>query len=352
MWPGPDAHGNATSLTSRSAKRRAARSVRRQRGGVIGRSLDSDEEEGWVGREEERERMKRERERERLVELVQVAKERYERAVEKLGTFTGEPVELEEEEEEGQEVVVEMATSPTPGVGIDPADEPSPSDVHLPGGSGIQPDVGGGFQLGARAVVNPPDSISDDESQSGRSPGFSPPRMSQYFPSPPNLSPSPAVGITNSFRMFNPFSGYIYSNDHSTPSPPSTISVDDRDDSYVAPSFSSAPTHRTPLLSLESRNLAEETSAVLELLSRAAEIDMDDDGQKKSIEQVYENIGKLRSEYCDPIAVELPVPPPVQDSDSKCVICYEDIADIVLIPCHHMVMCEVRSALSVCSSVG
>lgn len=323
--------------------------MRRQRGGVIGRSRGSDEEEGWVGREEEREQRKMEAERERLVGLVQVAKERYERAVEKLGTFTGEPVEVQEEE---QEVVVEMAASPTPGVRVEMVYEPSPGETDLPGGSRLQPDLGGGFPRAARAVVNPPDSISDAESQSGRSPSFSPPRMSQNFHSRLDPSPSLAVGITNSFRMFNPFSAYISSNDYNTPSPPSTISADDRDGSYSAPSFSSVPTRQTPLLSLESRNLAEETSAVLELLSRAAEIDMDDDAQRGSIEQVYENIGKLRNEYCVPVADERAVPPPVRDSDCKCVICLEDIAVIVLIPCHHMVMCEVRSALSLCEGVG
>lgn len=327
--------------------------MRRQRGGAVGRSLEEDEEEGWVGREEERERREREGERERLVGLVRVAKERYEKAVEKLGTFTGEPVEVEEEEEEeGQAVLVEMAASVTPGVRVETVDEPSSGEAHLPIGSGLQPDVGSGFSLGVRAVVNPSVSISDDESQSGRSPSLSPPRMSQHFHSPPNRSPSSVVGITNSLRTFIHSSAYIYSNDFSTPSSPSTISADDRDGSYSALSFSSVPTHQTPLLSLESRHLAEETSAVLELLSRAAEIDMDDDAQKKSIEQVYENIGKLRSEYCVPVADEPAVAPPPRDWDCKCVICYEDIADILLIPCHHMVMCEVRSALSLCGSVG
>lgn len=357
MWPGPDAHGNATGLTSRSAKRRVARKVRRQRGGVSGRSLDSDHEEGWVEREEERERREREEERERLARLVQVAKERYERAVEKLGTFAGESVEIgEEAAQEEQEQVAEeeivMVSSPTPTVGVGTVDEPSEGEDRIPSGSRSQPDVGGGLSLGLRAVVYPQDDISEDESESGQLTRFNSPYMPQYLDSPPDPSPPPAEGIINSFRTFNPFSSYVNVHENTTPSPPSPISADGRDCWYSAPSFISLPTHRTPLLSLESRHLAEETSAVLEVLSRAAEIDMDDDAQKKSIEQAYENVGKLRSEYCVPLAEAPAVAPPVQDWDWKCVVCCDDMADMVLIPCHHMVMCEVRIALSSCRGLG
>lgn len=307
--------------------------------GVIGRSLDTDEEEGWVEGEEERERREQEEERERLAGLVQVAKERYERAVEKLSTFSGEQVDVGgEEEEEGEEGGSATAASPRPAVVVVTMNEPSSGEGRSPGGSGSEPDVGGALSPGARAVVYPADSISDDDSQFGRSPSFGPADLTQNLHSPP-----PAFGITTRFRTFNPFGTDVDTHDYTTPSPPSVISADDCDPWYPATSFPSLPTHRTPLLSLESRHLAEEISVVLELLSRTAEIDMDDDGQKKSIEQAFENIGKLRTEYCVPLAEETAVGTPVDEWDGKCVICYSDFANIVLMPCHHLIMCEVSA---------
>lgn len=375
-WPGPDAHANATRLTSRSAKRRVARKMRKQRGDPNRtRSLDPVEEQEWVEREEERERQKREVERERLAGLVQVAKQRYERAVEKLGTFTGEPAEPIDAGGEG----TELAPS-TPAEGVGTEDVRSPTRGRSPDNPGIQSDVIGGLSLGTQTAVHPPDSISDDDSQPGgffsNTPGNTTQRLYRS-PSPPTpegimnryVAPTFRSGFITTVPRLNPWFDDVDDDtrDYSAPSLPSTNSADEygrwRPDRSVSPSPIRGHSSN-PLLSSESRHLAEETSVVLELLSRTGEIDIDDDSQKKSIEQAFENVVKLRREYQVTLASrageeapvptpdekEVPAPTSNEEWDGKCVICYDDIANIVLIPCHHMVMCEV-GAPSLCNGV-
>lgn len=323
--------------------------MRKRRGDDPGRtrSLDPEEEQEWVEREEERERRETEVERERLAGLVQVAKQRYERAVEKLGMFTGETAELVDAGGEGTELA-----PPTPAAGVGTEDVPD----YL----GVQTDR---LSLSAQATVHPPDRISHDDPQPGRPRNYGPGDMMERMyrtPSPPTpegsldryLSPFLSALMTSRFAVphINPWfqDADVDPDDNSTPSPPSANSAADCDRWCPATSVPPSPIRgykTNPLLSQDARQLAEETSVVLELLSRTGEIDMDDDAQTKSIEQAFNNVVKLRREYRVTLASrageEARAPTPDEDWDGKCIICCDDIADIVLTPCHHMVMCEV-----------
>lgn len=61
------------------------------------------------------------------------------------------------------------------------------------------------------------------------------------------------------------------------------------------------------VLSFESLQFAEETSVILEFLNRIDDIDTNDDGKIKSVEQLFEDIGKLWSEHFDTLPEELVV---------------------------------------------
>lgn len=367
-----------TVLTTRSAKRRVARKLRRERAQnpVI---LDSDEERERLEDEEDREERERGAERERLAGLVRVAQQRFERAREKLDSFIGETPQAADEE---------VVTAP-PTVDIESAAVQSPPGT----GGGLSSGLGFRFGLGARVEVDALSIDSDSDSRLGtfrpenpigglyNRPGsnrLSPPPSDNYsnLDPPPSFSPvipsppTPVATLRQYFRPPTPFNATSFSpgpsifrssntasdnenihfHTYDTPSPPSPVSaVDDYPWSSSAATFTAhvpppPQISHTPLLSPETRDLASETSVLLELLSRSDEIAMAEDAQTQSIDRAFENITKLRR-HC---RIKLSnrdgkLPKEEDEHDGRCIIGCGEIADVVLQPCHHLVLCEVRT---------
>lgn len=102
------------------------------------------------------------------------------------------------------------------------------------------------------------------------------------------------------------------------------------------------------------RQLAEETSIILELIGKT---DLDDNlgmdsDYKQIIDDAYENIHKIRTQYRVALALKAgsaasltqDPEPTAEDTlkiDSACIICCDEVSDTVLLPCNHLVLCMV-----------
>lgn len=395
---------------SRSGKRRAAKKLREGREPISSRTQSPDS--GAEDREAERERRDREAEQERLAGVMRVARQRYERALEKWNTFTGESSQPAGDAEE-------QATSSAPLTGVATEHSQLTAVTRPASNLGFQLHLSGGSSPGARVAAEAPRSLSDDGMGPSTFPGsdlsditqnfydtFSTSRaLGQGSNSPPLSSPpsdnnsiidhlafppphprpgqvattSGSPGPSTSSYLTAFMTGSLYRPDliafsdtdefdfprYNAPSAPS---VDSADDSYPwrttassvpQPSPTSHGYRRSPLLSPVSRELAEETSVLLELLSRTGEVDLDVPGQTKAIERAYENISNLRRHYRIRLAnrdglgtaeaESSKKDEPDTTPESACIICCSNTADVVLIPCHHMVLCEVgrRSTVGV-----
>ncbi|KAI5843318.1 hypothetical protein DFP73DRAFT_77015 [Morchella snyderi] len=108
-----------------------------------------------------------------------------------------------------------------------------------------------------------------------------------------------------------------------------------------------------PPLSEEMRQLAEDTSVMLELIGKTdpdENTGMDND-YKQIIDDAFENVGKIRTQYRVALASRLGSvnltqdPAPIVDDklkiDSACIICCDEISNTVLLPCNHLVLCMV-----------
>lgn len=108
-----------------------------------------------------------------------------------------------------------------------------------------------------------------------------------------------------------------------------------------------------PPLSEEMRQLAEDTSVILELIGKTdpgGNSGMDSD-YKQIIDDAFENIRKIRTQYRVALALKAgsvnltqDPTPIVEDTlkiDSACIICCDEISNTVLIPCNHLVLCMV-----------
>lgn len=104
--------------------------------------------------------------------------------------------------------------------------------------------------------------------------------------------------------------------------------------------------------SLDLAQAAEDASVLLELFSKTAPRSKDaiSDEHKQMIENAFESILGIRREF-RVMAAQTPVEE--AKVDPECIICYDNIADTVLLPCKHLVLCTVYispSSSSLCGS--
>lgn len=97
----------------------------------------------------------------------------------------------------------------------------------------------------------------------------------------------------------------------------------------------------TSTASLDIAQAAEDASVLLELFSKTAPRNSDaiDDEHKQMIENAFESILRIRREFRVTAAARMPVEE--AKADPECIICYDNIADTVLMPCKHLVLCMV-----------
>ncbi|KAH0604605.1 uncharacterized protein H6S33_006273 [Morchella sextelata] len=106
-----------------------------------------------------------------------------------------------------------------------------------------------------------------------------------------------------------------------------------------------------PPLSEEMRQLAEDTSVILELIGKTylgGNTGMDSD-YKQIIDDAFENISKIRTQYRVALALKAgsvnltqgpaPIVEDILKIDSACIICCDEVTDTVLLPCNHLVLC-------------
>lgn len=238
----------------------------------------------------ERQCREREVERERLVELVGAARDRYRRAYERWKEFAAAGL---------GDVVMEDGGS----------------------SSGCS---------GSRPAARPPDGDGSDYGTCGlfrmlSTPAFTAPAS----PLPSASTPSPLC-VPDEW-----------------PDTDTDTDTDDDDDNTPHPSFdpswffaasTTPPLPHMTLIPPASLGLAEETALVLELLSKAGTVEMELPTQEVSLLRVCENTARLRREagVAAPVAVRV---------DGACVVCCDGPADAVLLPCRHLVMCEVSGSV-------
>lgn len=97
----------------------------------------------------------------------------------------------------------------------------------------------------------------------------------------------------------------------------------------------------TSTTSLDIAQAAEDASVLLELFSKTAPRNSNaiDDEHKQMIENAFESILRIRREFRVTAAARVPVEE--AKADPECIICYDNIADTVLMPCKHLVLCMV-----------
>lgn len=100
---------------------------------------------------------------------------------------------------------------------------------------------------------------------------------------------------------------------------------------------------------LDHRKLAEDASILLELFSKTAP-DSTDDYNQQLIATAFESIAQIDRHYRVLAAALNGVGNAAQKRagnddlsiDAGCIVCYSEVADTVLLPCHHLVLCSVR----------
>lgn len=94
------------------------------------------------------------------------------------------------------------------------------------------------------------------------------------------------------------------------------------------------------LESLDIAQAAEDASVLLELFSKTTPRNKEaiSDEHKQMIENAFEGILRIRREFRTVTARALTGQAKV---DPECIICYDNIADTVLMPCRHLVLCMV-----------
>lgn len=100
---------------------------------------------------------------------------------------------------------------------------------------------------------------------------------------------------------------------------------------------------------LDHRKLAEDASILLELFSKTAP-DSADDCNQQLIATAFESIAQIHRHYRALAAAQNGVGNAAQKRvenddlsiDAGCIVCYSEVADTVLLPCHHLVLCSVR----------
>lgn len=231
----------------------------------------------------ERARREREVERERLAGLVGAARERYRTACERLQEFTGIPGETVEETlgEDG---------------GSSRSRSRSRPGARPPDGTDSDDGACGMYRIGSTSSLA----------------GFKDPGSTIHspFPSSPFCIPDAWSETGDSAPQAFFDSSWFLGASFTPPLPHATI---------LAPAFLA---------------LAEETALVLELLSKAGTVEMDLEAQKTSLLRACENTALLRREAGVPA-------PPAMRVDGVCVVCCDDVADAVLLPCRHLLVCQV-----------
>lgn len=124
---------------------------------------------------------------------------------------------------------------------------------------------------------------------------------------------------------------------------------------------SPAPAANRDPSSLDLAQIAEDASILLELFSKTKPNNNEEigDEHKQMIDNAFESILKIRKEFRVMAArknesLESLQPPALETEgtkvESECIICYDQIADTVLMPCKHLVLCIV--CLIVCPFFG
>lgn len=116
--------------------------------------------------------------------------------------------------------------------------------------------------------------------------------------------------------------------------------------SLLATSTTSDSGSEAPTESLDVKGLAENASILLELFSRSHD-DGDEAESRQLIESAFKRISKIRRYYKLKASQSgnSREPPGEQSNDVKidsgCIICYTEVADTLLVPCNHLVLCAV-----------
>lgn len=123
----------------------------------------------------------------------------------------------------------------------------------------------------------------------------------------------------------------------------SWVGDDDLSSDVEAPTAPSATGTRKPT---SIRQVAEDASVLLEIFSRTkpkddSEIDQE---HKQMIDDAFNHILQIKEKFRI-MAIESKEPPALASDDMKvdagCIICYNYIADTVLMPCKHLALCTV-----------
>lgn len=101
-----------------------------------------------------------------------------------------------------------------------------------------------------------------------------------------------------------------------------------------------APAAAAESESLNLAQAAEDASVLLELFSKTTPRNKEaiGDEHKQMIENAFEGILRIRREFR---ATTARAPAEQTKVDPECIICYDNIADTVLMPCRHLVLCMV-----------
>lgn len=130
-----------------------------------------------------------------------------------------------------------------------------------------------------------------------------------------------------------------------------TVQHTRRNDTILPPPKKPPPTARAAALSLaDLQKLAEDASVLLELYSKSASGPNDNECMQELITSAFANVSTIHRNHRvaqNAISRAAQKRPEAADfsADTGCIICYSEIADTVLLPCHHLVLCGVRISL-------
>lgn len=130
-----------------------------------------------------------------------------------------------------------------------------------------------------------------------------------------------------------------------------TVQHTRRNNTILPPPKSPPPTVRATALSLaDLQRLAEDASVLLELYSKSASGPDDDESMQELITSAFAHVSTIHRNHRvaqNAISRAAQKRPEAADfsADTGCIICYSEIADTVLLPCHHLVLCGVRISL-------
>lgn len=181
---------------------------------------------------------------------------------------------------------------------------------------------------------------SDETGENQRGPGLAISIDDEHFPElGAPRRPIPDAASSSSDRL--PWSALM------RPPPPAATHVPRRHHTPLP------PPHPTPVVPpphqhspQDLRKLAEDASVLLELYSKTA-LDTDD-SNRQLITSAFASVTTLNRHHRILAFGGVQKSPENDDFtlDAACIICYSEVADTVLVPCHHLVLCGVCCRIS------